>query len=108
MCALVFQLEYVVNVPLQVNILNVKNNRKNVITDTKKQNETHHIVARWAVFCPFANNKTMKSARVDVFMNGSDSLVHPDYKLAFKQSEQTQTRITFQIRKSDQVSGVNH
>ena len=105
LCALVFELEYVVSIPLQVNILNVKNNKKNVISDTKKQNETHHIVTRWAVYCPFANNKTLKSSRIDVSMHGSDGLLHPEGKFIFKQDEDEKliSKISFQIKKSDQV-----
>ena len=104
MCAIIFELEYVVSIPLQVNILNVKNNKKNVITDTKKQHETHHIVVRWAVYCPFSNNKTLKSARIDVNMHGGNSLSHPDGKLVFKQFEKSLSKITFQIRKGEQVN----
>ena len=39
MCAIIFELEYVVSIPVQVNIFSSKNSKKNVITDTKKQNE---------------------------------------------------------------------
>jgi len=40
-CAIIFELEYVVSIPVQVNVISNKNNKKNVLTDTKKQNEIH-------------------------------------------------------------------
>ena len=61
-CAIIFELEYVVSIPVQVNVINNKNNKKNVITDTKKQNEIHHILTQWTVYCPFAG-KTVKNTK---------------------------------------------
>lgn len=107
MCAVIFELEYVVSIPLQVNILNNKNTKKPIISDTKKQNETHHILTRWAVYCPFASNKTIKSSKIEVnLLGGGSHLNHPEGKLVFKQmdDESLSGQISFIIRKGDQVS----
>ena len=104
-CAIIFELEYVVSIPVQVNVISNKNNKKNALTDTKKQNEIHHILTQWTVYCPFAG-KTFKYTKIDVNMlGGSSKIKHPEGKLVYKSSDETQPgKINFSIKRGDQVN----
>jgi hypothetical protein len=87
-----------------------------MISDTKKQFETHHITLRWSAFTPFAGNYSSPSSefsgRIELNMFGVEKN-NPSFKLVFKRpdtnmqdrlsSKTAPGKITFEIRKGNQV-----
>ena len=90
LCTIIFEMEYIINVPIHVNILNTIN-KKN-IAETKRQYETHHILVRWGAFSPFANkqqsdeNYLNENYRYEMNLHGSsdNDTMNPDFKLLYK------------------------
>jgi hypothetical protein len=113
MCAIVFQVEYVINVPIQINLLSTNKNNKKSVADSKSQLETHHIVVRWGAFCPFSDSNQL-DGRVEINMFGAGiETNNPEQKLVFMRpqtdlqdqlsSRSAPGKITFDIRKGNNV-----
>lgn len=97
--AIIFELEYVVNIPLNYNGTNLKN-KKNLSSDNKKQNEIHHILAAWAYY-PFSINEKLKTTKIELNMVNSLKLPHPEGRLVYKQADEITGKINFVIKKCE-------
>jgi nephrocystin-4 len=115
MCAIVFQIEYVVSVPIQLGVDELKNKKSQ--SDSKKQIETHNILVRWGAYTPFADSLDvdMDESRIEVNLFGAGvETLNPDEKLMFKRpdtnmqdnvsSRAAPGRISFEIRKGNTVN----
>ena len=114
LCAIVFEVEYVINVPIQVQIDQDPKNKNSHLV--KKRFETHYILIRWAAYCPFTDNlNKLDQNRIEINMFGSGfESVNPGQRLVFKrpdtrmQDEQSSKsahgRIVFDIRKGNEVN----
>jgi hypothetical protein len=96
--AILFELEYVVNIPLNYNGTNLKN-KKNLSSDNKKQNEIHHILAAWAIYYPFSINEKLKTIKIELNVVNSLKLPHPEGRLVYKQADEIFGKINFVIKK---------
>ncbi len=117
LCAIVFQVEYVINVPIQINMLTTGKNKASV-TDSKSQLETHHVIVRWGAYNPFARNvNNQLDGRVEINMFGGGVETHnPEQRLVFMSpdtdmqdqasSKSAPGKITFDIRKGNSVSWI--
>jgi hypothetical protein len=86
-----------------------------MISDTKKQFETHHITLRWSAFTPFVGNysSTEFNCRIELNMFGIEKK-NPSFKLVFKRpdtnmqdkfsSKTAPGKITFEVKKGNQVN----
>ncbi len=120
LCAVLFEIEYVINVPIHVNILNTIN-KKN-IAETKKQYETHHILVRWGVFTPFNDRTTLNNpddsddantCEVSLFGSSSPETVNPDFRMLYMtpdtnmhdkaSSLSTPGKISFKLKKGNKI-----
>ena len=115
LCAILFEIEYVINVPIHVNILNTIN-KKN-IAETKKQYETHHILVRWGVYSPFNNNERTSqlgeedTCEVCLFGSSQPDTMNPDFRMLYmtpdtnmhdkESSISTPGKISFNIKKGE-------
>ncbi len=85
LCTIIFEMEYIINIPIHVNILNTIN-KKN-IAETKRQYETHHILVRWGAFSPFLNKQSFDDYfRYEINLHGNSKTytINPDFKLLYK------------------------
>lgn len=117
LCAIVFEVEYVINVPIQVQIDKDPRNKNSQLV--KKRFETHYVLIRWAAYCPFTDNlNKLDQNRIEINMFGSGfESVNPGQRLVFKrpdtrmQDEQSSKsaygRIVFDIRKGNEVNFKN-
>lgn len=114
-CAILFEMEYVISVPIHVNILNTI--KKKNIAETKKQYETHHILVRWGAYSPYANNSSLNEAsRCEVSLFGGSGIdsVSPEFKLLYKKpntnmhdklsSVSAPGKISFSIESGNQIN----
>jgi hypothetical protein len=117
MCAIVFQVEYVLNIPIQVSVDGLAGNNVKNQSDIKKQFETHHIIVRWGAYTPFADslNTDIDETRMEINMFGAGTeTLNPEEKLVFKRpdtnmqdnasSKSAPGKITFDIRKGNTVN----
>ena len=94
------------------------NNKLKLVSDSKKQFETHHITVRWGVYCPFGRSvSTELDGRVEINMfglNGSNTQLHnPVNRLVYQRpntdmqdessSRAASGKITFDIRRGNNV-----
>jgi hypothetical protein len=116
-CAILFEMEYVVSVPIPVPIPSTPG--KSRVPATKRQHETHHLLVRWAAYSPFAAHKGAAleaGARCDLALLGGsahDSL-SPEFKLVYSKpdtdmhdrqaSVSAPGKLSFRIKAGDQIS----
>ena len=112
MCAIVFMVEYVINIPISMSVQTTLN--KKIVTDSKTQFETHHILVRWGAYCPYEQSRADQlDGRFELNFFGSE-VQNPENRLIFarpdtlmqdKQSSLSAPgKITFDIRKGNTVS----
>ena len=97
--AIIFELEYEVNIPLNYNGTTLKNKKNH--SDNKKQNEIHHILAAWAIYYPFSKNEKLKTTKIELNMVNSLKLPHPEGRLVYKQADEISGKINFVINKCE-------
>jgi hypothetical protein len=116
-CAIVFSVEYIITIPIQVDLSIDSRNKKDANKSSKKQFETHHILVRWGTYCPFAANlnQDMDDSRVEINLFGMGKEGNnPENKLVFKRpdtnmqdeisSKLAPGRISFDLRKGGHVN----
>lgn len=115
MCAILFEIEYIISVPIHVNVLNTI--KKKNIAETMKQYETHHILVRWSAYSPFSANKSLHeedTCEISLFGNSSSTTINPDFNMLYTSpnsnmhdvlsSLSAPGKITFNIKKGNQVN----
>ena len=117
-CAILFEMEYVVSVPIPVHHTPSTPNKKS-IPATKRQHETHHLLVRWAAYSPFAHKGALEAgaaARCDLGLLGGSAhhSLSPEFKLVYstpdtdmhdkQASVSAPGKVSFRIKAGDQIS----